>query len=92
MLTSSVNVVQSSFPEQDRREISGLSRSVSNLGSSLGIAIAGTVMVSTLAAGNEGYAWALIVLTVFAVMGLGAAILLPANPVPTPSEVKSGSA
>ena len=36
MLTSSVNVVQSSFPEADQGEISGLSRSVSNLGSSLG--------------------------------------------------------
>jgi hypothetical protein len=36
MLTSSVNVVQSSFPDADQGEISGLSRSVSNLGSSLG--------------------------------------------------------
>lgn len=79
MLTSSVNVVQSSFPEKDQGEISGLSRSVSNLGSSLGVAIAGTVMVSSLATGNEGYAWALIVLTVFAVVGLVAAILLPKN-------------
>ena len=32
MLTSSVNVVQSSFPDDDQGEISGLSRSVSNLG------------------------------------------------------------
>src|SRR5213075_432557 len=31
MLTSSVNVVQSSFPETDQSDISGLSRSVSNL-------------------------------------------------------------
>jgi MFS family permease len=77
MLTSSVNVVQSSFPEKDQGEISGLSRSVSNLGSSLGVAIAGTVVVSSLATGNEGYAWALIVLTVFAVVGLVAALLLP---------------
>ena len=46
MLTSSVNVVQSAFPEEDQGEISGLSRSVSNLGSSLGVAIAGTVIVS----------------------------------------------
>ena len=35
MLTPSVNVVQSSFPEALQGEISGLSRSVSNLGSSL---------------------------------------------------------
>lgn len=81
MLTSSVNVVQSSFPEKDQGEISGLSRSVSNLGSSLGVAIAGTVMVSSLATGNQGYAWALIVLTVFAAIGLVAAVLLPTKPV-----------
>ena len=46
MLTPSVNVVQSSFPEQLQGEISGLSRSVSNLGSSLGAAIAGTILVA----------------------------------------------
>lgn len=86
MLTSSVNVVQSSFPEKDQGEISGLSRSVSNLGSSLGVAIAGTVMVSSLATGNEGYAWALIVLTVFAVIGLVAAVLLPSKPVTEKAE------
>ncbi|MBV9582341.1 MAG: MFS transporter [Chloroflexi bacterium] len=80
MLTSSVNVVQSSFPEQDQGEISGLSRSVSNLGSSLGVAIAGTVIVSDLVAGNAGYALALVVLMVFAIIGLIAAILLPATP------------
>ena len=79
MLTSSVNVVQSSFPEQDQGEISGLSRSVSNLGSSLGVAIAGTVIVSDLVNGNAGYALALVVLLVFAVIGLVAAFLLPAT-------------
>jgi hypothetical protein len=42
-----VNVVQSAFPERDQGEISGLSRSVSNLGSSLGTAVAGSVLVST---------------------------------------------
>src|SRR6185436_1546385 len=40
MLTPSVNIVQSSFSEEDQGEISGLSRCVSNLGSSLGTAIA----------------------------------------------------
>ena len=55
MLTSSVNVVQSSFSEEDQGEISGLSRSVSNLGSSLGVAIAGTVIVSSLVTDNAGY-------------------------------------
>ena len=81
MLTSSVNVVQSAFSEADQGEISGLSRSVSNLGSSLGVAIAGTVIVSNLVSGNEGYALAMIVLAVFAAIGLVAAIFLPATPV-----------
>src|SRR5690348_7081995 len=46
MLTPSVNVVQSAFPEHLQGEISGLSRSISNLGSSLGTAIAGTILRS----------------------------------------------
>ncbi|MDV2482771.1 MFS transporter [Methanoculleus sp. Wushi-C6] len=86
MLTSSVNVVQSAFPEEDQGEISGLSRSVSNLGSSLGVAIAGTVIVSSLAVGNMGYAFALVVLVVFAGVGLVAALMLPATPVPRAPE------
>jgi len=89
MLTSSVNVVQSSFSEKDQGEISGLSRSVSNLGSSLGVAIAGTLVVSSAVSGNEGYALALIVLVVFGLVGLGAAFLLPNNPVPHAPEAKS---
>jgi MFS family permease len=80
MLTPSVNVVQSSFPEELQGEISGLSRSVSNLGSSFGTAIAGTILVSVAAApGNREYAWAMVSLAVFAVIGLGAALLLPAR-------------
>jgi MFS family permease len=84
MLTSSVNVVQSSFPEEDQGEISGLSRSVSNLGSSLGVAIAGTVIVGSFATPNAGYAAALIVLVVFAGCGLFAAIKLPSKPPAAP--------
>lgn len=86
MLTSSVTVVQSAFPEEDQGEISGLSRSVSNLGSSLGVAIAGTVIVSSLVEGNLGYALALVVLAFFAVIGLAAAFMLPATPVPPAPE------
>jgi MFS family permease len=82
MLTSSVNVVQGSFPEKDQGEISGLSRSVSNLGSSLGTAIAGSVLVSTLVEGNRVFALALATLTGFAVLGLGAALLIPKEPAP----------
>jgi MFS family permease len=80
MLTPSVNVVQSSFPEQKQGEISGLSRSVSNLGSSFGTAIAGTLLVSDLASGNRAYALAMAVLAVLALIGLAAALLLPGQP------------
>jgi MFS family permease len=55
MLTPSVNIVQSSFPEQKQGEISGLSRSISSLGPSMGTAIAGTILVSDLVAGNRSW-------------------------------------
>jgi MFS family permease len=79
MLTPSVNVVQSSFPEELQGEISGLSRSVSNLGSSFGTAIAGTILVSSLATGNRSYALAMVALMVVGFIGLGAALFLPAQ-------------
>ncbi len=79
MLTPSVNVVQSSFPEALQGEISGLSRAVSNLGSSFGTAIAGTILVSLVALGTRSYAAALIALVVFGLIGLGAALALPAR-------------
>ncbi len=78
MLTPSVNVVQSSFPEQQQGEISGLSRSVSNLGSSLGTAVAGTILVAGIAASpGRAYGLALAVLGVLGVGGLVAALMLP---------------
>jgi predicted MFS family arabinose efflux permease len=76
-----VNVVQSSFPEEKQGEISGLSRSVSNLGSSLGTAIAGTILVSELASGNKSYVLAMVSLAAIALIGLGASILLPRDKV-----------
>ncbi|OAI54474.1 MFS transporter [Gaiella sp. SCGC AG-212-M14] len=79
MLTPSVNVVQSSFPEALQGEISGLSRSVSNLGSSFGTAIAGTIIVSVVAPGYRSYAWALVSLVLIGLIGLGAALLLPSK-------------
>ena len=79
MLTPSVNVVQSSFPEEQQGEISGLSRSVSNLGSSFGTAIAGTILVSVVANGNRAYAWAMVALILFGLVGLLAALRLPAR-------------
>jgi MFS family permease len=80
MLTPSVNVVQSAFPEELQGEISGLSRSVSNLGSTFGTAIAGTILVSGLTTG--AYAAAMLALAVVAVLGLVAALFLPAGPKP----------
>jgi MFS family permease len=79
MLTPSVNVVQSSFREELQGEISGLSRSVSNLGSSFGTAIAGTILVAAVSRGNGAYAWAMFSLAIFGLIGFGAALLLPAK-------------
>jgi MFS family permease len=83
MLTPSVNVVQSSFPEQLQGEISGLSRSVSNLGSSLGTAIAGTILVAGITATPErAYGLAMIALATVGLLGLVASALLPHTPAP----------
>ena len=84
MLTPSVNVVQSAFPEERQGEISGLSRSVSNLGSSLGTAIAGTILVSGLS--DQAYGLAMVALGGVGLIGLLAAFALPANPTRPPVE------
>jgi hypothetical protein len=71
-------VVQSSFPEQQQGEISGLSRSVSNLGSSLGTAVAGTILVAGITTTpSRSYGLAIAVLGVLGVAGLVAALMLP---------------
>jgi MFS family permease len=80
MITPSVNVVQSSFPEERQGEISGLSRSVSNLGSSMGTAIAGTILIAAESRVHP-YAIAMGSLALFGLVGLGAAFLIPSNPV-----------
>ena len=80
MLTSSVNIVQSSFSDADQGEISGLSRSVSNLGSSLGTALAGSVLVAAAVPGGAAFAVALGVLAVFSLIGLVLAVLIPRAP------------
>jgi MFS family permease len=78
MLTASVNVVQSSFPESDQGDISGVSRSVSNLGSSIGVALAGSILVAAASPGNKEYAIAVVILGGFALVGLVAAMFIPA--------------
>jgi MFS family permease len=77
MLTPSVNVVQSMFPEDLQGEISGLSRCISNLGSSLGTAVAGTILVAGLDKG--AYAAAMIVLGLIGLTGLGATLRVPSR-------------
>jgi MFS family permease len=83
MLTPSVNLVQSSFPDELQGEISGLSRSVSNLGSSLGTAVAGTILVAGLV--TWSYGLAMMTLAALGLVGLVAAFLLPINLVPAKS-------
>lgn len=80
MLTPSVNVVQSSFGDDAQAEISGVSRSASNLGSSLGTAIAGTILLANPA---HAYAAAMITLAAVGIIGLTAATFLPRTPAPT---------
>ena len=77
MLTASVNVVQSAWPEAVQGDISGVSRSVSNLGSSLGVAIAGSVIVAATAGGNPPFLTAIVTVGAFALVGWVAALLLP---------------
>jgi MFS family permease len=84
MLTSSVNVVQSSFPEQDQGDISGLSRSVSNLGSSLGTALVGSVLVAVKQPAGKPFAAAIILMLVFTVIGLVISVLIPRSPGESP--------
>jgi len=80
MLTPSVNVVQSSFSEAQQGEISGLSRSVSNLGSTLGTAIAGTILVAGITVTPErSYGLAMAVIGVVGLIGLVAAVMLPSH-------------
>jgi MFS family permease len=86
MLTPSINVVQSSFGEELQGEISGLSRSVSNLGSCLGAAIAGTILVAGITATPErSYALAMVTLAAIGVIGLVAAAFLPRDFAPPPA-------
>ncbi len=82
MLTPSVNVVQSAFPENLQGEISGVSRSISNLGSSFGTAIAGTILIAGIVEPQRSYGIAMIVLAFIGLIGLGATVLLPRESAP----------
>jgi MFS family permease len=77
MLTASVNLVQSAWPEEVQGDISGVSRSVSNLGSSLGVAIAGSLVAGASAPFGKPFALAIVILGLFAMVGWVAALLIP---------------
>ncbi|WIY00846.1 MFS transporter [Amycolatopsis mongoliensis] len=77
MLTASVNLVQSRCPDSAQGDISGVSRCVSNLGSSVGTALAGSVLAGAPRPGGTSFALALATLGIAAVAGLVAAVLLP---------------
>jgi len=79
MLTASVNLVQSAWPENVQGDISGVSRSVSNLGSSLGVAIAGSLVAGAIPGGGQ-YFSALVIVGAFAAVGWLAALLIPNEP------------
>ena len=76
MLTSSVTIVQSSFPDNDQADISGLSRSVSNLGSSLGTALVGSILVAAAIPGGRPYAASLATMMAIALIGLVLAVCI----------------
>jgi MFS family permease len=78
MLTASVNLVQSAWPESEQGDISGVSRSVSNLGSSLGVAVAGSLVAGAVAGGGQ-YFSALVIVGGFALVGWVAALLIPTH-------------
>jgi len=77
MLTASVNLVQSAWPEEVQGDISGVSRSVSNLGSSLGVAIAGSLIAGATSPFGKPFALAIVVLGGFAMVGWVAALIIP---------------
>jgi MFS family permease len=92
MLTSSVNVVQSSFPDSDQGDISGLSRSVSNLGSSLGTALVGSVLVAVKLPEGKPFAVALTTMLVITLIGLVLGVLIPRRQVEAMAPASPGTA
>jgi hypothetical protein len=72
---------QSSFPDADQGDISsGLSRGVSNLGSSLGTALVGSIPVAVTLPEGKPFAVALATMLVISLVGLVLAVLIPRKP------------
>jgi MFS family permease len=61
-------------------------------GSSLGTAIAGTILVAGLGEGNQSYGYAIVVLACMGLVGLVAAILIPRAEIPAGAEAPSTAA
>jgi MFS family permease len=91
MLTPSVNLVQSAFPEEQQGEISGLSRSISNLGSSFGTAIVGTLLALGVEGATDQYVLALTPLVVVALAGVVVASFLPGRTTLSPRPLPAAS-
>ena len=91
MLTPSVNLVQSAFPEEQQGAISGLSRSVSNLGSTFGTAIVGTLLVLNVSGPHDQYVLALVPLVVVAIIGMIVAGFLPGRAALSAQEAPAAS-
>lgn len=86
-----MNVVQSAFPEADQGDISGLSRSASNLGSSLGTALAGSIIAAEALPGNKSFALSIVLMLVITLIGLAVALLLPRQRAPAPAAAETPS-
>jgi Na+/melibiose symporter-like transporter len=88
IMPASVTFVQSAASEQDQAGISGVSRSASNLGSSLGTAVAGSIMVVAASSGASQPAslgYALIAVAGASLVGLVATLFLPSGRAPDPN-------
>ncbi len=70
----------------------GLSRSVSNLGSSLGTALVGSALVAVKLPEGKPFAAALIVMLVITLIGLVLAVLIPRKPIEATEPASPGTA
>ncbi len=84
IMPASVTYVQSTSPEEDQAAISGVSRSASNLGSSLGTAVAGSIFVVIASSGDyeRALTFAIVGVAVTSLVGLAATVFMPGRQQP----------
>jgi hypothetical protein len=89
---SNMNVMINDISHDLHTDVQGVQVCIiSNLGSSIGTAIAGTILVAGLADASRSYGIAMIVLAFIGLLGLGAAVMLPkAQFPPKPARSASG--